>query len=350
MNRKRLLPFLILLILVVFLIPGTPVAAQTPVPTPALSCNPTSGFLNSAITLTGSGFPSGFGNEALINIMWDNANISTSPSPLFINNSGGFTSTIWVPQNTAFGSHTIQARGEFSNSGNLTATASFNVLPPSLELSPTSGFSTVTITGRGFLAQNESLPPIIISWDNQVIPTVPSPIIDYWTGEFTAIISVPTQTVTGNHSVKALQQISTGNITGEASFTVIDMRGAQGFSGGGGGGIGPPGPAGPQGLPGAQGPSGAQGPAGPAGASGGGGGIGPEGPRGLQGMVGLPGPAGAQGPAGPAGAIGPAGAAGPEGPSGASGTITSISIIALVVSLGTLALLILGKMKKWIFS
>jgi hypothetical protein len=358
-NRKRFLPFLILFILVAFLVPWVPAAAQTPTPTPtpALSCNPTSGFPNSNIIVTGSGFSTQYGVEAPITLTWDNGSIYYYPSPISVDNAGGFSRTISAPEGAAIGNHTIKAVQSLPNEAQLSATAVFKILPPELKLSPTSGFSTVTLAGKGFRSQGEGYDPLLsikIYWDNKTDPelTVPSPVDVSWNGEFTAIISVPTQTVTGNHTVKAVQIVSlgdaTGNLTAEASFIVIDMRGPQGFSGGGG--IGPPGPAGPQGPAGAQGPSGPVGPTGPAGASGGGGGIGLEGPRGLQGMVGLPGPAGAQGASGPAGAIGPAGAAGPEGPSGAGGAVTSISIIALVVATGTLALFILSKLKKWIFS
>jgi hypothetical protein len=350
MKRRWFLPILVLITLVVFALPGLPAAAQAP-PTPMLTCVPNSGFIGSSTTVTGSSFSTAFGTEATIALTWDNVSVS---SPIAVDNSGGFSRIISVPGGASIGVHTFKATQSLPDNVNLIATALFTLLPPALVLSPTSGFSVVTLMGKGFLPQNEGLPPIIIFWDNVIIPTVPSPLDQYWTGEFTAIISVPTQTVTGNHTVKAVLNAGglTGNLTAEASFTVIDMRGPQGYGGGGGmGPIGPSGPTGPAGPAGPTGSTGPQGPAGPAGTSAGsgsgGGGTGPEGPRGLQGPVGLPGPAGAQGPQG---AIGPAGATGPEGPAAASGAITGISIVALVVALATLALFILNKLKKWIFS
>jgi len=62
---------------------------------------------------------------------------------------------------------------------------------PQITLSPTSGFSAITVAGKGFFGGQ-----ITIYWDDEPIPTVPSPLYSYDTqdGSFTAIITVPTQT------------------------------------------------------------------------------------------------------------------------------------------------------------
>lgn len=104
------------------------------------------------------------------------------------------------------------------------------LVPPSITLSPTSGFSTVTISGQGFDGQ------IRIYWEQQLIPTVPSPVYAGNDGTFTAIISVPTQTRPGRYSVS----VEGGKVSATATFTVFDMTGATG----------PVGPAGPAGDPG----------------------------------------------------------------------------------------------------
>jgi hypothetical protein len=168
----------------------------------------------------------------------------------------------------------------------------------SITLSPTSGFSTTTISGRGFVGQ------INIFWDNSRIPTVPSSLFSFDTaqGDFTGIISVPTQTVPGDHLVTARDD--QGN-TASATFTVIDMRGLAG----------PAGETGPQGSPGETGPAGSPG---------------------SQGRPGEPGP---QGPMGLRGETGPAGESGPG---------AGMSIVAIILALAALGLMIFGRIKKWV--
>jgi hypothetical protein len=160
-------------------------------------------------------------------------------------------------------------------------------------LSPTSGFSTVTISGTGFYVGE-----IYIFWDDERIPTVPAPLHlqDTAQGSFTAIISVPTQTEPGEYVVTARDQEGT---TAHAVFTVIDMTGPEG----------PPGP---------------EGPAGPAGSPG------PQGPAGEPGPTGEPGPPGE------------------TGPPGEPGPGAGISIVAIIIALIALGLQLFGRVKKWI--
>ncbi len=172
----------------------------------------------------------------------------------------------------------------------------------SISLSPTSGFSTITIYGTGLSGR------ITIHWDNNKdpLPTVPVTIYasqDTSVPIFTAIISVPTQTAPGEHLVSA---VDSGGHIADATFIVVDMRGAEG----------------PAGKPG---PTGATGPAGPAG---------PAGEQGPQGEQGIPGETGPQGETGPAG----------EAATGSTG----ISIIALVLSIVAIGFTVFGKIKKWV--
>ncbi len=164
---------------------------------------------------------------------------------------------------------------------------------PRITLSPTSGFSTVTVSGTGFFGGQ-----ITIYWDGDPIPTVPSPLYGYDTqaGGFTAIITVPAQTTPGEHDVGAIDQERTA---ASATFTVIDMTG-------------------PQGLPGERGPAGEPGSSGP---------------------PGKPGPTGELGPPGPPGETGSPGEAGPGG---------GISIVAIILALIALGLQVVGRIKKWV--
>jgi hypothetical protein len=124
-------------------------------------------------------------------------------------------------------------------------------------LTPSTGFACTTVAGFGF-ADNSK---ITVKWDSSVISTVPSPLTTDANGNFTAIISVLTQTSIGPHTVNATDE--SGNWA-TAVFTVVDMRGPQGLKGDKGdkgdtGAQGPQGLAGPQGPQGLQGPQGSQG-------------------------------------------------------------------------------------------
>lgn len=190
-----------------------------------------------------------------------------------------------------------------------------------ITLSPAFGFAAVTVSGTNF----GSGTIIIITWDGNPIPTIPQTVYTDEGGSFTAIITVPTQTSPGQHTVQATD-LEVGGAAA-ATFTVTSMTGPQGPAGATGeqgiqGETGPAGPAGAQGLPGttgAQGPLGEQGSAGLAG---------PPGPTGLRGPVGEPGPTGEQGPAGE------------TGPTGA------LSIGALVAALTALGWTLFGAIKK----
>jgi len=188
----------------------------------------------------------------------------------------------------------------------LTVGTSFTALAaaPVITLSPTSGFSAITVYGMGF----GGAVIININWDNISIPTIPSPIIATQSGTFTTIISVPTQTAPGNHTVTATSMVP-GGVTASAIFRVVDMTGPQGPAG-------EPGPTGPAGEPGA---------------------------TGTQGSAGLIGEQGPAGPQGPTGAEGPPGL---PGPTGSAGLATTLSITAIILALVAIALKIFDKTKK----
>jgi len=131
------------------------------------------------------------------------------------------------------------------------------IMTTKISLVPNTGFASTTITGFDF----EPDSAITITWDGTPIPTVPSPLISDSTGNFTAIISVLTQTAPGVHTVKATDE---EGFWAEATFTVVDMTGPEGQAGA----TGPQGPAGPKGDTGPTGPAGAAGPAGTAGEQG----------------------------------------------------------------------------------
>jgi hypothetical protein len=133
----------------------------------------------------------------------------------------------------------------------------------SIVLVPSTGFASTIVVGSGF--SNNSR--VTITWDGMTIPSIPSPVITDVTGSFTALISVPTQTIPGSHTANATDE--NGNWA-TATFTVVNMTGPQGPAG-------LQGPQGPKGEKGDTGDTGLQGP------------IGPQGPKGDTGPQGSPG-------------------------------------------------------------
>ena len=95
---------------------------------------------------------------------------------------------------------------------------------PSLSLSPRSGFSCTTLVGSGFAPNSK----VSISWDGNALPTVPSPLTTDSYGNFTATISVPTQSEPGSHIVNATDELTDW---ASETFTVTNMVGPEGPQG-----------------------------------------------------------------------------------------------------------------------
>jgi hypothetical protein len=125
--------------------------------------------------------------------------------------------------------------------------ADYNLYGPVISLAPSAGFASTTVVGSRF--SNNSR--ITITWDGTTTPSIPNLVTTDAAGSFTALISVPTQTTPGTHTVNATD--GSGNWA-TAMFTVVNMTGPQG-------------PAGLQGQQGPKGDTGDTGPPGPAGLS-----------------------------------------------------------------------------------
>jgi parallel beta-helix repeat protein len=118
--------------------------------------------------------------------------------------------------------------------------------PSASTLTPQSGFASTTIIGSGFTSTSR----VTITWDGTTIPSVPNSVITDASGSFSALISVPTQTAPGAHTVNATDQSGNWATT---TFIVVNMTGPQGAKG----------DTGLQGTTGPQGPKGDTGPQGP---------------------------------------------------------------------------------------
>ncbi|MFC1906803.1 hypothetical protein ACFLW8_01785 [Chloroflexota bacterium] len=144
-----------------------------------------------------------------------------------------------------------------------------------IQLDPASGSPITIISGNGFAGL------VKVYWDDKLeeknaLPTIPYSVLpEPSTGYFSAIITIPANAASGNHTVTAKDRLD--NVA-SASFIVVDMTG-------------PEGPRGPQGIQGERGATGHQG----------GTGQGVRGFTGEQGPPGEPGTPGRVGPPGPPG-------------------------------------------------
>jgi hypothetical protein len=196
-----------------------------------------------------------------------------------------------------------------------------------ITVSPGSGNSTIIVIGNEFPTGGYT---VTLYWDAEAVPlpTFPAVISTIDAGDFAyfeAIINMPEGAAPGLHNVTA--RIIDTNYTASTTFTVLNTIGTRGSSGASGamGATGPQGITGPQGAAGANGDTGAKGDTGLKGDTG------TKGDTGLKGDTGIQGLQGVQGPPGPVGTTG-----------------TVLGIVAVVLTLLTIALLLLGKIKKWI--
>jgi hypothetical protein len=334
---------LVVLMLALSLIPGSPVAAQTPTLPPVVLVSPPDGtqdispqrvtFLWEPVTgatdyeIIVSGDPT----FAIIDI-----SRSTSVSSLTLYETLAYDAVFYWR---------VRAYGGNASSA-FSPTWSFATIDTeTITLSPTEGFSAVTVSGEHFPAYVGYGPyEVHILWNGVEIPNYPgqefylSEVYGYEYVDFVCVISVPSQASPDTYTISAyVSSIEGDTPSASASFTVIDMTGPQGVQGV----AGPAGPAGAgaQGAKGDKGDPGAQGVVGPAG---------PAGPAGSQGS---PGPVVTvtvepEGTVASAPVTGPQGPQGPQGSAGEPGAITGISIAALGVALVAFILILIGFLKK----
>jgi parallel beta-helix repeat protein len=134
---------------------------------------------------------------------------------------------------------TLTVKDAAGNAG--TAEITINVRARGLiALTPSTGLAATTVVGSRFSNNSK----MTISWDGTTIPTIPNAVTTDANGSFTVLISVPTQTTPGVHTINATDETGNWNT---ATFTVVDVTGPQG-------------PKGDTGQQGSQGPEGPQGP------------------------------------------------------------------------------------------
>ena len=167
--------------------------------TPQITLSPSSGYVGSTVTVSGTGF-----NAGSVTIYFDTTAVGTATA----STSGTFTNVTFTVPDSCQGSHTIKGSDATGVSPNVTFTTSQKIT-----LSPTSGAvgDEVTVSGTGFRASK----PITITFDGDTVTTSPASVSTDSNGSFSnTTFTIPT-CVNDTYEVKA----SDGFYTDTADFT-----------------------------------------------------------------------------------------------------------------------------------
>jgi len=179
---------------------GIGTVSQTYTITRGIVLSPVSGSIGTAVSVTGSGFPS----SSNIIITFNGEPVATTPTSITSSASGTFTATFTIPSVTS-GAKTVRASDNVGGS----ATATFTVTT-SVSLSVTTGRvgTAVTVTGAGFAPSST----VTIKYDDASLLTAPTDLA----GGFVQVITIPNSPA-GPHTVSAVDD---QGVTGSAAFTV----------------------------------------------------------------------------------------------------------------------------------
>jgi hypothetical protein len=177
-------------------------SSQGPPPTPTIKATQVKGAVGVKVTVSGSGFEA----SAPITIKFGGVTVSTTPSSIVSNSTGGFSGATFLIPAAVAGSNTITA-----TDGTNSATSKFNVVP-NISEKPVSGPAgkSVTITGTGFAASST----ITVTF-NGVTVSIPTPTTNT-VGSFTVTYKVPANSP-GKYTVVAKD--ASGN-SDSATFTI----------------------------------------------------------------------------------------------------------------------------------
>jgi hypothetical protein len=187
--------------LLVVLIPATPALAQ-----PEITLSPSSGAVGTKVTITGAHFESFKNTE--IRIFFDNVEIGNSP--LFVPDSGTFTTYFNVPAEADPGVAYVKVSTVLGGE----VQKSFVVQESEIELHPGDGVvgTAVTINGRGFYAGGT----VTAYYKGGATANLGTEAVNS-TGEFTYTFSVP-DSAAGSHKITVEDVLDN---SAEASFKVI---------------------------------------------------------------------------------------------------------------------------------
>lgn len=171
---------------------------------PRIELSPSSGYVSSNVTVSGTGFAAASG----ITIYFDDSETAAATT----DGNGSFTQQITVPESKN-GSHDIKA---VDTSANETTTTKF-ITKQNMSLLPASGTAgeQVTISGTGFAASED----VTITFNDNTVVTEPVAVKTSQKGGFTGKLAVPafvadTYTVTasdGSNRAEASLAVETGS-------------------------------------------------------------------------------------------------------------------------------------------
>jgi len=184
--------------------------------TPAITHSPTSGYVGSIVTISGTGFAV----NSAVSFYLDNVSVSASTTTT--NTNGSFTGTTLTIPARSRGSHTIKAQDASSNYN----TATFTVRQK-ITVTPTSGAvgDQVSITGSGFYANS----PVSFYWDNVGVSTTTT--TTDTNGSFTGTTFTIPSSSRGSHTIKAQDASSnyyTATFTIGEKVTITPLTGSSG--------------------------------------------------------------------------------------------------------------------------
>jgi len=152
---------------------------------------PNTGIVGTSVTVSGDGF----NPSRTVTLSFDDVQMGQTST----DSNGTFSATFNIPANSG-GAHTIAA-----NDGVYTRSATFNLIPSSISINPTSGYvdTNLAVTGSGFLGI------VTVHYDDTTMVMVDA------NGVFSVTFSVPVS-IHGNHTIT----ISDGTTRLQTTFTM----------------------------------------------------------------------------------------------------------------------------------
>jgi hypothetical protein len=168
---------------------------------PSVVLSSASGVPGKGVSITGTGFHANIN----ITVTFSGSTVTTQPTVITSDSTGGFTTTFIVPSVVA-GTYAVRASDDIN-----AVTSSLNI-SSTLEITPITGAvgATLQLTGSGFTP----LGNIRINYDAQTIVTVTADT----TGAFSTSFKIPASKA-GAHVISATDMTSTGIVT-SATFTM----------------------------------------------------------------------------------------------------------------------------------
>ncbi len=180
-----------------------------------MTVSPTTGPPGTEVIVTGWNFVNG----TRISIKLNSDYVATFPSEILGSELGKFIGKFRIPANHTEGTYTISAEDFTGRVGTTLFTVAKDGLALSLASNNGKG-GTVSITGWGLSARSV----VKISFDGEILDTIPLKIFTSPTGTFRASINVPGNAPNGNHTISAISNEKIANATLSLDRNYIDDR------------------------------------------------------------------------------------------------------------------------------